>query len=929
MKIAARRRLAVGVVATTSALLAGVLIAPASTAAANGLTITPSGVDNTQTVELTFNGTDADFTFGGEATFTRIGTSSTFVVPIDDASMDPTRDPQEGTGTQNFADMGSGLGTDGPADAGTYSVSADGTEVALAGGGNDTCVSCFTVLSPGAVAVNSIAPNSLRPNTSGDVSILGNNFERGSKVEFLAPGTDVVDTAINGNQAPNGTDSTPDTQGITTRTELKRRVTVAPAATAGVRDVRVTNLDGNSARCSGCFFVSGADLTSVSTTSAFNDPGQALTTITFNGTSLAANPIPRLEYVGNPGSASRADLTVIGQNVRDVTATSVTADFDLANAAPGSSAYQPQVRGDNGVVNSCVCRFTVIQRDTRTPTLTSLDRSTDPGVQKNLRQGETATFVATGTNFSKGATLVFTPATGLTVTGAEFVSPEQMNITIAATTEATAGDKSVQARLTDGKTSAACSACLTVTPGSGASATPTASSSSSPTASPTASSTASPAPRADARYAGLATPVRALDTRANSGSRRSGLIVLDLSQRITDPNATAAVLNVTVTNPTARGFLVAYPNGNTKPGTSNVNFEAGQTQANEVVVGLPANKRVSLFVDSASAHVIADLVGFFTTTSSSDTGRITTNAPARALDTRNTDTKTRSGEVVVDLTGRIPSGSTDAILNVTATSTSARGFVVVYPTGTTRPGTSNVNFEKGQTQANEVITRVGTGSNANKVSLFVDSASAAIIVDVVGAVTPGTPAGTQVFTGLDQPTRALDTRSNSGARRTGNVDVAMPSSVPSNATGVVLNVTATNGTRPGFVTVFPTGSTNPGTSNVNFRTNLTQANEVVSRLGNNRSVTLFVGGANSPAAHLIVDVVGYLTGTGAASASPSASASASSCTPGPPLIGPTCPPASPTASASPSGTATPTASGSASPTATASATPTASASATP
>ncbi len=924
MKIAARRRLAVGVVATTSALLAGVLIAPASTAADNGLTITPSGVVNTQTVELTFNATEADFTFGGEATFTRIGTSSAFTAEIDGGQDSPPPD-HEGTSEVNFADMGSGLGVDGPADAGSYSVSADGTEVGPAGGGNDTCVSCFTILSPGAVAVNSIAPNSLRPNTSGDVSILGNNFERGSKVEFLAPGTDVVDTAINGNQAPNGTDSTPDTQGITTRTELKRRVTVAPAASAGVRDVRVTNLDGNSARCSGCFFVSGADLTSVSTTSAFNDPGQALTTITFTGTSLAANPVPRLEYVGNPGSASRTDLTVIGQNVRDVTATSVTADFDLANAAPGSSAYQPQVRGDNGVVNSCTCRFTVIQRDTRQPTITSLDRSTDAGVQKNLRQGESATFVATGTNFSKGATLVFTPAAGLTVTGAEFVSPEQLNITIAAANDAAAGDKDVQVRLTDGKTSpTADNNLLTVTPGSG---TPSPSGTASPTASPTASSTASPAPRADARYAGLPTPRRALDTRANSGTRRSGLVVLDLSQLITDPNATAAVLNVTVTNPTARGFLVAYPNGNTKPGTSNVNFEAGQTQANEVVVGLPANKRVSLFVDSASAHVIADLVGFFTTTSSSDTGRITTNAPTRALDTRTTDTKTRSGEVVVDLSGKIPSGSTDAILNVTATSTSARGFVVAYPTGTTRPGTSNVNFERGQTQANEVITRVGTGANANKVSLFVDSASAAIIVDVVGAVTPGTPAGTQVFTGLDQPTRALDTRSNSGSRRTGNVDVAMPSSVPSNATGVVLNVTATNGTRPGFVTVFPAGSSNPGTSNVNFRTNLTQANEVVSRLGSNRSVTLFVGGANSPAAHLIVDVVGYLTGTGAASASPSASAS--SCTPGPPLIGPTCPPASPTASASPSGTASPTASGSASPTATASATPTASASATP
>ncbi|TAL12915.1 MAG: hypothetical protein EPN99_16425, partial [Frankiales bacterium] len=417
MKIAARRRLAVGVVATTSALMAGVLIAPASTAAANGLTISPNGVVNTQTQTLTFDGTDSRFGFGGNATFTRIGTSATFEVPID-----PDPDPtslDRADAEFNFADAGSGLGGDGPADAGTYSVLVEGEgEGSPASGGSDTCVSCFTVLSPGAVAVTSVAPNSLRPGQSGDVSILGNNFERGSRVDVLFPGTDFVDSTVNANNAPNGTDSTPDTSGITTRTELKRRVIIAAGATAGVRDIRVTNLDGNTARCDGCFFVSGADLTSVSTTSAFNDPGQALTTITFNGTSIAANPVPRLEFVGNPGSASRTDLTVIGQNVRDVTGTSVTADFDLANAAPGPNAYQPQVRGDGGVVNSCGCRFTVIQRDNRMPTLTSLDRSTDAGVQKNLRQGESATFSATGTNFSKGATLLFTPPEGLTVTGA-------------------------------------------------------------------------------------------------------------------------------------------------------------------------------------------------------------------------------------------------------------------------------------------------------------------------------------------------------------------------------------------------------------------------------------------------------------------------------------------------------------------------------
>jgi hypothetical protein len=456
-----------------------------------------------------------------------------------------------------------------------------------------------------------------------------------------------------------------------------------------------------------------------------------------------------------------------------------------------------------------------------------------------------------------------------------------------------------------------------------------------------------------------------LDTRSNRGTRQRGEIVLDLSQRINDTNATAAVLNVTVTNPTARGFLVAYPNGTAKPGTSNVNFEAERratrttpasagTQANEVIVGLPSNRRVSLFVDSASAHVIVDLVGFFTTATSADTGRVTSNAPARALDSRSTSTPRRTGEVIVNLSDRLPAGATSAILNVTVQGPDKRGYVTVFPTGTSRPNTSNVNFERGQTQANEVITRVGTGDNAGRVSLFISSATTALIVDVVGAVTPGNAGGSQVYTALQQPTRAADTRQNRGERRSGAFDVAMPTSVPNNATGVVLNVTATNGTRSGFVAVYPTGQSNPGTSNVNYPVERaatsttpasagTQANEVISRLGSNRSVTMFVGGREGVAAHVIVDVVGYLTETGAgaaASSSPGATGAANpsgsanpspspACEEGllPGIIGDECP----TASAAPSATGSPrpTTGTTASPTAAATAGPTAGTTANP
>lgn len=482
MKIAARRRLALGVLGTTSAVVAGLLVGPAL-AAANGLTISPSAAPNTAARVLTFSTTDADLRYGGTATFTRLQRAgepaapavSSFTVDVAAASVLATASRQS-TGTAQLADGGSGLGTDGPANAGTYAVTVVGDGPPLpgapGGGGEDSCPSCFTVLPGADLVVDSVAPNSLRPGTSaaprtGDVSILGEGFERGTRVEVLFP-SGAVDSAISADNAPStGAD------GITTSTELQRQLRVG-ATPAGARDVRVTNADGSTSLCEDCFFVAGPALTSVNPSGAFNDPTQALTTLTFSSDQPIADGQARLEFVGDPGAVSRSALAIEGTQERDYSGTSITATFDLRNAAPGDNAYQPVVEGANGIVNACdACRFTVSQRGT--PTLTSLDRSTLSGVQKELAAGETAEFTASGTNLSEGATLVFTEPEGLTVTGVDVVSPERAVFTLAAAADAVAGDRDVEVLLTDGKTSAPCTGCLTVTPGSGATPSPTAS----------------------------------------------------------------------------------------------------------------------------------------------------------------------------------------------------------------------------------------------------------------------------------------------------------------------------------------------------------------------------------------------------------------------------------------------------------------------
>jgi hypothetical protein len=69
-------------------------------------------------------------------------------------------------------------------------------------------------------------------------------------------------------------------------------------------------------------------------------------------------------------------------------------------------------------------------------------------------------------------------------------------------------------------------------------------------------------------------------------------------------DASAAFVNVTVTEPTAPGFLTAFPCGQALPGSSNVNYGPGRTVANLVLVGLGSGA-VCLY-SSATTQIVVD-----------------------------------------------------------------------------------------------------------------------------------------------------------------------------------------------------------------------------------------------------------------------------------------------------------------------------------
>src|SRR5262249_14936391 len=158
----------------------------------------------------------------------------------------------------------------------------------------------------------------------------------------------------------------------------------------------------------------------------------------------------------------------------------------------------------------------------------------------------------------------------------------------------------------------------------------------------------------------------------------------------------------------------------------------------------------------------------------------------------------------------------------------------------------NLNFTAGQTIPNLVVARLGTNGS---VTLYNGSGGTVKLMgNVAGYYLSGTPTAPGTFQSLS-PSCLLDTRTGTGAPKGAvgagksvALKVTGKGGVPASGVGaVVLNVTATAPTGPGFITVYPAGATLPAASNLNFTAGQTIPNLVVARLGTNGSVTLFNG----------------------------------------------------------------------------------------
>ncbi|MGR4882683.1 hypothetical protein ACIPUC_25215 [Streptomyces sp. LARHCF249] len=237
-------------------------------------------------------------------------------------------------------------------------------------------------------------------------------------------------------------------------------------------------------------------------------------------------------------------------------------------------------------------------------------------------------------------------------------------------------------------------------------------------------------------------PARVVDTRYGTGAPRGPVAGQgSFTVKVAQPGATAVALNVTATNPQEAGHLTVHPAGQAAPSTSNVNFTAGQTVANSVIVPVGKDGEITVRNGSwAPSDVIVELVGTYSTASD---GAYVPLPPVRQIDTRELYWSKGPWPARAYLWQAFSVGQEAWVLNTTVTNTRGAGFLSVAPdpnsTGNyadrtaitpNRPESSTLNWTAGKTVANLVQASSGNNGIVDFWNQGWDSAD--LVVDIFG-----------------------------------------------------------------------------------------------------------------------------------------------------------------------------------------------------
>ena len=367
------------------------------------------------------------------------------------------------------------------------------------------------------------------------------------------------------------------------------------------------------------------------------------------------------------------------------------------------------------------------------------------------------------------------------------------------------------------------------------------------------------------------TPVRILDTRIGNGL--AGKLSAHVPQTFTvagrdgiPSTATAVTGNVTTTKSTASGAVYLGPDANAYPGTSTINFTAGDVVANGMTTALSKSGTLSaiFLATGGTTDLVFDVTGYFTADKTGDTYHAMT--PARLLDTRignGLSGKVSANSPVtfqVSTRAGIPANAKAVTGNVTVVNSTNSWAVYVGPDPVASPQTSTVNFKSGQIQANSLTVELSATGTLSATYISNAGNTTNLVFDVTGYYTADATGFTYVPM---TPVRVMDSRYSNGlagklpANSPRTFNVANRYGVSASAVGISGNVTVVNETGGWAVFVGPVAIAKPPTSTLNFSKGDVKANGLTVALGTGGSLSATYLSSSGNTTNLLLDVTGY------------------------------------------------------------------------
>ena len=222
----------------------------------------------------------------------------------------------------------------------------------------------------------------------------------------------------------------------------------------------------------------------------------------------------------------------------------------------------------------------------------------------------------------------------------------------------------------------------------------------------------------------------------------------------------------------------------------------------------------------------------------------------------------------IPIAGRlgIPAEADNAILSVIVVAPTGGGYLTIWPCGQPKPSTSSLNFTKGVTLANTVLTKLGdSGTNDGKVCVYT-STKTDIIIDTAGTLASAS------LQALPAPKRMADSRATTGdtddeqqerfgalnAGTTRAIPIAGRLGIPAEADNAILAVIVVAPTGGGYLTIWPCGQPKPSTSSLNFTKGVTLANTVLTKLGDSGTNDGKVCVYTSTKTDIVIDTAGSI-----------------------------------------------------------------------